>query len=120
MRLLIVDDSEIIRRALRSYLAEFSPSEVFEASDGEAALELFRAHRPEWVTLDVTMPKLDGLSCLKEMLSLVPDTKVLLVTALSGETTALTALELGAKGVVIKPFSATDVKEAFAEAIGQS
>lgn len=120
MRLLIVDDSEIIRRALRNYLSDFAPAHVYEAADGVAALEIFREFRPEWVTLDVTMPKMDGLTCLKEMLSLAPETRVLLVTALSEESTALTALQLGAKAVVIKPFSPAEVKEAFAEAIGQS
>lgn len=119
MRLLIVDDSTIIRRALRKALGEFGPSEILEAENGEVAMEVFRESRPEWVTLDVTMPEMDGLSCLKEMLALVPETRVLLITALSGQTTALTALELGARGVVIKPFTEAEVKESFAEVIAE-
>ena len=119
MRLLIVDDSAIIRRALSKLLAGFGPTEILEAEDGEVAMNIFRKSRPEWVTLAVTMPKIDGLSCLKEMLALAPETRVLLITARSGQTTALTALELGARGVVIKPFTEAEVKEGFAEAIAE-
>lgn len=79
---------------------------VATAADGETALELFDAKRPQVVTLDITMPKMDGLQCLAEMMRRKPDTVVVVITALKDEATGLRAIKLGARGIVPKPFTA--------------
>jgi two-component system chemotaxis response regulator CheY len=110
MKLMIVDDSNIMRRAIEKYLADFGLELIGTAFDGQAALELFRAAGPDVVTLDITMPRLDGLSCLALMLREKPDAKVLVVSALKDPGTGLKALKMGAKGFLPKPFTAAELR----------
>jgi two-component system chemotaxis response regulator CheY len=105
MKLLIADDSNIMRRVIEKYLQEKHFELVGTAADGEAALALFKNHLPDLVTLDITMPKMDGLTCLEQMLKIKPDAKILIVSALKDSATGLRALKLGAKGFLSKPFT---------------
>ncbi|MCR9143386.1 MAG: response regulator [bacterium] len=113
MKLLIVDDSSIIRKAISKYLKEYGVELVGEAGDGVQALEQMRVHKPDLVTLDITMPEMDGLTCLDEMLKIDPAIKVIVISALSDQATALKALKAGAKGFLGKPFTEDKIKEAF-------
>lgn len=111
MKLLIVDDSNIMRKAIEKYLNEFGLQCVGTAGDGESAIELFREHLPEVVTLDITMPKMDGLSCLDEIMKIKPDTRVIVISALKDPATGILAIKKGAKGFLSKPFSPEDLCE---------
>lgn len=106
MRLLIVDDSNIMRKAIEKYLRRFSFDLVGTARNGREALDLFRRHQPDFVTLDITMPELDGLACLTEMRSDRPQTRILVISALSDPMTGLEAVKRGANGFLSKPFTA--------------
>ncbi|GAB3763285.1 response regulator [Ramlibacter monticola] len=113
MRLLVVDDSNMIRsRILRLVqgggLAGLSVVAV--ARNGAEALRVARATRPDLVTMDLTMPEMDGVECLAEMLRMLPRTRILVVSALSDKSTAIQALRLGARGFVAKPFSDDELK----------
>ena len=118
IRLLIVDDSLIIRKSIQKYLTEYNIEVVGIAGDGKAALDVYKRTKPEVVTLDITMPEIDGLTVLEEMLKLDPSTKIMVVTALSDKATGLKAIRLGAKGFLPKPFSADELKESFARLVG--
>lgn len=118
MKLLIVDDSNIMRRAIQKYIQELNLEIVGTAGDGEQALDLFRKFEPDVVTMDITMPKLDGISCLKEIMSVKPDCKVLVISALKDPATGLKALKLGAKGFLPKPFTQAQLKEEMSEILG--
>lgn len=111
MKLLIVDDSNIMRRAIEKYLQNKRCTLVGTAADGEAALEIFKNELPDLVTLDITMPKMDGLACLEQMMKIKPDAKVLVISALKDPSTGLQALRLGAKGFLPKPFTAQELQE---------
>lgn len=113
MKLLIVDDSSIIRKAIQKYLGQLDVEIVGEAGDGKTALDLFQELDPDLVTMDITMPEMDGLTCLEEMLKIKPETRILVISALSDQATALKAMKNGAKGFLGKPFSEDKVKEAF-------
>jgi len=118
VKLLIVDDSNIMRRAIEKYLADFQLDLVGTAGNGEQALELFKETKPDLVTLDITMPKLDGLSCLKEMRSIDPEARILIISALKDPATGLEALKLGARGFLSKPFTQEQLKEEIEEILG--
>ena len=107
LTLLIVDDSVIIRNTIAKYLNEYHIDIVGSAADGKEALKIFKKNKPKYVTLDITMPKLNGIRVLEEIIKIEPSTKVLVVTALSDKETGIKALEIGAKGLVVKPFTAT-------------
>ena len=117
-KLLIVDDSAPTRREIRRHLSEARFEQVLEARDGFEALELFRQHQPELVTLDLTLPELDGLTCLKQMLAMRPATRVMVISALSDPETAIAAVELGAVDYIFKPFTQEELDEAFQSLVG--
>lgn len=119
MTLMIVDDSNLIRTAVRNAVKELPLEVVATAADGEAALELFDATRPQVVTLDITMPRMDGLECLAEMMRRKPDTVVVVITALKDEATGLRAIKLGARGIVPKPFTAARLASELSEILSE-
>jgi two-component system chemotaxis response regulator CheY len=117
IRLMIVDDSLLIRQAIEMYLQEYDIEIVGTAEDGEAALKLFNKTKPEYVTLDIIMPKMDGFTVLQKMLKKRPSTKIMVITALADKDTALQAIELGARSVLMKPFTPLHLKKAFSKFI---
>ena len=85
---------------------------VGEASDGGNAIELFQQLKPQVVTMDLTMPNLDGLECIEQLIALDPEVRILVVSALNDKATGIEALELGAMGFVNKPFTEDEIVEA--------
>jgi two-component system chemotaxis response regulator CheY len=77
---------------------------VGEASNGEEAVEMYQEKRPDVVLMDITMPKLDGLSALKKILELDSEAKVIMCSALGQQTLIVQALQMGAKDFIVKPF----------------
>lgn len=114
MKLLIVDDSSIVRRTIERHILSERISQVHQASNGREALELFRLHRPDFVTMDITMPEMDGLTCISEMMAIKPDTRLMVISALGDAATAIEAVERGANEYVVKPFSIEDLNTALA------
>lgn len=115
MKLLIVDDSMVMRRSVvRSFhQAEFT--EIKTAADGQDALDQFRTFLPDVVTLDLTMPHLGGIEALEEMLKIKPNTKIMIVSALSDDATAIEALKKGAEQFICKPFTPEELSQALYE-----
>ncbi len=112
LKLMIVDDSMLMRRKIsRSYDASHYDL-VAIASNGHEAINSFSTHKPHIVTMDLTMPELDGIDCIKQLMNIDPQVKILVVSAISDEATGIKALEQGASGFIIKPFSETQLSEA--------
>jgi two-component system chemotaxis response regulator CheY len=113
MRLLIVDDSNMIRSRISRVVQTGglpNVSLVGLARNGAEALRIARATLPDVVTMDLTMPEMDGIECITQMLRMLPKTSILVVSALSDKSTAIQALRLGARGFVAKPFSDDELK----------
>ncbi|HEX7888253.1 MAG TPA: response regulator [Ramlibacter sp.] len=113
MRLLIVDDSNMIRSRISRVVQNGGLAHVSLvglARNGAEALRIARATQPDVVTMDLTMPEMDGIECIQEMLRILPRTNILVVSALSDKSTAIQALRLGARGFVAKPFSDDELK----------
>ncbi|HEY2275940.1 MAG TPA: response regulator [Steroidobacteraceae bacterium] len=115
MRLMIVDDSNIMcRRIERSQ--QFDVLElVGTASNGVDAIELFKRTDPDVVTMDLTMPRMDGIECISQLVALKPEVRILVVSALADKATAVEAMEKGANGFLNKPFTDRQLNEAIAE-----
>jgi two-component system chemotaxis response regulator CheY len=108
---LIVDDSDIARKILRSCLPKDRGLTVIEANDGAAGLAAHRTHRPDITFLDLTMPGMNGLTCLGEIRSCAPDAVVIVVTADVQTRSLQAALDLGALEVLNKPPSKKAIDE---------
>lgn len=117
MKLMIVDDSGVIRNKIARGAAAKQFEVVGLAHDGEEALKLFRATLPEVVTMDLTMPRMDGIACIQALLDIQPSTLILVVSALADKATAIEALKRGAHGFVLKPFSDEQIGAALLELI---
>lgn len=120
IKLLIVDDSLIIREAIHKHLKNLDIEVVGTAENGKVALDIFKSADPDVVTLDITMPEVDGLTVLAEMIKLKPEIKVMVVTALSDKATGLKAIKLGAKSFLPKPFTPEKLQESFQRLVGQN
>lgn len=106
-RLMIVDDSLIIRNRIARLCADrrLPPIRIVGlAADGVQALRIAGEQRPTLVTMDLTMPNMDGETCIAGLAQLLPDTRILVISALSDKTTALRAIRRGAQGFLHKPF----------------
>lgn len=116
-KLLIVDDSNIIRNRIERCLTGADIEIVGTAANGEEAMALFNQYQPDLITMDLTMPKMDGLECIQKIVSQGTGTSILVVSALSDKLTALKALEYGARGFISKPFSEEDLNQALQKLI---
>ena len=108
MRLMIVDDSNMIRTRISRVVQSGGIKGIVLAGlarNGREAIRLARATRPDVVTMDLTMPEMDGIECITELLKIDPNMNILVVSALSDKSTAIQALKLGARGFVAKPFT---------------
>lgn len=114
MKILIVDDSTVVRRAI-GRIVEGGDHEIRMASNGVEAVAMFDEFLPDVVTMDITMPEMDGLTCLDVLLEKRPDTRVLVISALGDPTTAVDAVDRGARGFLLKPFTAETLNEEIAE-----
>lgn len=107
-RLLIVDDSMIIRNLIaRQMLDERLPpmDVVGLAADGEQALAIAMSRNPDYITMDLTMPNMDGEACIERLAAALPSARIMVVSALSDKATALRAISKGAHGFLHKPFT---------------
>ena len=114
---MIVDDSSTVRRSIERHIFSNRVTEIYQAANGREALELFERYRPEFVTMDLTMPEMDGLTCISKMMALKPDTRLMVISALGDAETAIEAVERGANEYVVKPFSAADLNLALANLV---
>ncbi len=105
---MVVDDAAFMRMKCAKLLTE-NGYEVVEASNGAEAVETYKSKKPDAVLLDITMPDMDGLTALKEVMKIDPDAKVAMVTAMGQQSIVMDALKAGAKDFVIKPFDADRV-----------
>lgn len=116
-KILIVDDSTLSRKKLRTILEGANYEIVGEAENGAEALKKYEELSPDLVTMDITMPNTDGLSALKEIIKLDPSANVVMVTALGKGDTILEALKSGAKNFITKPFSPNQIIVSVEEAL---
>lgn len=103
LRILLVDDHTLIRKGLRALIAGWEGFEVAgEAKDGEEALELALKLRPDIILMDIYMPRLNGLEATRRLKTLLPESKVVILTVDDNPETLMAALEAGAKGYLLK------------------
>lgn len=120
MKLLIVDDSLVVRGAVARSFDRRTIAEHHLAENGREAVELFERHRPELVTMDLTMPELDGLGAISAILALEPATSILVISALNSRAVALEAIRRGACGFLTKPFTEREVRSALEQLVAHA
>lgn len=100
---LIIDDSTIIRKTIKDIVESANYQVIGEAEDGESGVKRYKKLKPDIVTLDITMPKKNGIDCLEEILKYDINAKIIIVSAINETELVLEAVEKGAVHYVIKP-----------------
>ena len=101
--ILIVDDSDILRRVLKEFLAKHAGAENFqEASDGRQAILRVQETRPDLIILDLSMPELNGIEATRQIKRALPEVEVLIFTMYDAEEMILSACQAGARGFILK------------------
>ena len=124
LKIMIVDDSNIIRNRIMRVIDTLQERKNFPAfqiigaaRNGLEAVHIYKEQKPHIITMDLTMPELDGLDCIKQIMKISKNTKILVVSAISDKSSAIEALKYGASGFLHKPFSDEQLVEAFIELI---
>lgn len=109
-KILIVDDASFMRSVLKDIIKNNGlASEIFEAADGIEGVKAFQRIKPDLVTMDVNMPRADGIQALRAILKIEPHAKVVMITSVEEKHIVQDAIKLGARDYVVKPFDRSNV-----------
>ncbi len=111
-KIMVVDDAAFLRAMLKEILIQGGHEIIAEASNGEEAIDKYKTYRPELVTMDITMPIMEGTQALQEIRRLDPQARVIMCSALGQRQMILDAIHAGAKDFIVKPFQSSRVLEA--------
>lgn len=110
-KILIVDDAAFIRLTLKNILVKAGYEVVGEAENGDEAIAKYQTLKPDLITMDIVMLGKDGIQTIKELFTIEPQAKVIMVSAMGQQALIVDAIQAGAKGFVLKPFSEEAVLE---------
>ena len=117
-KILVVDDAQFMRMRAVKLLTQHG-YECIEAENGVEALAKYKAERPDAVMLDITMPDMDGLEALRQLMKIDSNAKVAMVTAMGQQSIVMEAIKAGAKDFVVKPFDPNRVLAAVKKLVGE-
>ena len=118
-KVLIVDDAAFVRLALRTILEKNGYEIAAEANDGNIALRRYQEVRPDFVTLDITMPNMDGITTLKELRKIDKDVVVIMVSSMGQEAMIKEAVLQGGRYFIVKPFKEDFVIQTIEKIVGR-
>lgn len=111
LKILVVDDSAIIIKKLKRIIEELGHEVVGEARTGLEAIEVYRSLNPDLVTMDITMPEMNGIEAVKQIKMDFAEALIVMITSHGQEQMVIDAIRAGAKGYIIKPFKKEKIKE---------
>lgn len=117
-KILIVDDAAFMRMMIKNILVKEGYEVVGEAENGAQAVEKYKELNPDLVTMDITMPEMDGITAVKEIMKINAAAKVVMCSAMGQQAMVIDAIQAGAKDFIVKPFQADRVIEAISKVIG--
>lgn len=115
-KILLVDDAAFMRMMLKKILTP-TGNELLEAIDGVDGISKYKEHNPDLVLLDIVMPNMDGIECLRQILDYDKNAKVVMCSSIGQQTVVNDAINIGARDFIVKPFDAAKVVEAVANNI---
>jgi len=117
-KILIVDDAAFMRMMIKDILEKNGYQVVGEANNGIKAVELYKKERPDIVTMDITMPDMDGIEAVKAIKAFDPAAKIIMCSAMGQQTMVMDAIKAGARDFIVKPFQPDRVLEAIRKVVG--
>lgn len=117
-KVLVVDDAAFMRMMIKDILEKNGFEVVGEAGNGIKGIEMYKSEKPDIVTMDITMPEMDGIQALKAIKEFDPSAKVIMCSAMGQQSMVMDAIRAGAKDFIVKPFQADRVIEAIKKVVG--
>ncbi|MDF2960247.1 MAG: CheY4 [Paenibacillus sp.] len=117
-KVMVVDDAAFMRMMLRTMLIEEGHEVVAEAANGVEAVSAYLTSKPDLVTMDITMPELDGVGAVKEIRKMDPLARIIMCSAMGQKAMVVDAITAGAKDFVVKPFQKDRVIESVNKVLG--
>lgn len=117
-KVLIVDDAAFMRMMLKDILTKNGYEIAGEAPNGIKAVELYKSEKPDVVTMDITMPEMDGIQAVKQIKAFDPNAKVIMCSAMGQQAMVMEAIKSGARDFIVKPFQPERVLEALKKVLG--
>lgn len=118
LKIMIVDDSAFMRTILKKIVGG-NGARIIEAEDGKQAVELYKKENPALTLMDVVMPNLSGVEALKQIRTIDPNARIIMVSAAGQEMIIKEAIDNGAYDFIVKPFKEEQVQETIAKALGE-
>lgn len=115
LNILVVDDSMIMRRNIKKYLTNLGHNIIGEAQNGEEAVLFCQENKPDFVTMDISMPGMNGIETVKKLKSLDNDLTIIMITAYGQNNLVKEALKVGAEGFILKPVSEEKLYESISK-----
>ncbi|MEA1961747.1 MAG: response regulator [Bacillota bacterium] len=116
-KVLIVDDAAFMRMMIKDILTKNGYEVVGEAENGLVAIDKFKEMKPDLVTMDITMPEMDGIAAVKEIVAMDSGARVIMCSAMGQQAMVIDAIQAGAKDFIVKPFQPERVIEAVSKAL---
>ena len=113
MKVLVIDDSKFMRNILKKIITKFNWEVVGEAEDGEEGISKYKELNPDLVLLDIVMSKMHGLECLKDILKINENAKIIICSATGRDDLIISAMKEGAIDYITKPFKEDDIIKKF-------
>lgn len=104
MRILVVDDASFMRMMLKDILSRAGHHIVGEAGNGFEAVTVYKEVKPDIVTMDITMPEMDGIEAVKQIMAYDKSAKIIMCSAMGQQTMVVDAIKAGARDFIVKPF----------------
>ena len=117
-KILIVDDAAFMRMMLKDILTKNGFEICGEAPNGIKAVEIYKSEKPDIVTMDITMPEMDGIQAVKEIKRIDPNAKIIMCSAMGQQAMVMEAIKSGARDFIVKPFQPDRVIESIKKALG--
>ncbi|HBC91367.1 MAG TPA: two-component system response regulator [Pelotomaculum sp.] len=119
-RILIVDDAAFMRMMIKNIVTKNGYEVVGEAENGQDALELYKEHKPDLVTMDITMPEMSGIEGVKAICDFDPAANIIMCSAMGQQAMVMDAIQAGAKDFVVKPFQQDRILQAIERVLARA
>ncbi len=119
-RILIVDDAAFMRMMIKNIVSKNGYEVVGEAENGQVAVELYKKHKPDLVTMDITMPEMNGIEGVKAIREIDPGANIIMCSAMGQQSMVMEAIQAGAKDFIVKPFQQDRILQAIGRVLARS
>lgn len=119
-RILVVDDAAFMRMMIKNILSKNGYEIVGEAENGQVAVDLYKKLKPDLVTMDITMPEMNGIEGVKEIRAFDPNANIIMCSAMGQQAMVMEAIQAGAKDFIVKPFQQDRILQAIGRVLARA